>query len=65
LAKEFINTYIKLNPPREKFFERLIIYSLEERKGIWWWAKNRSEGAWWDKNMSLTKWLEPYLNVEF
>ena len=65
LAKEFINTYVKLNPPREGFFERLKIYSLEERKGIWWWAKNRTEGAFWDENLSLTEWLEPYLNVEF
>ena len=65
LAKEFINTYMKLNPPREKFLERLKIYSLEERKGIWWWAKNRTEGAWWDKDMSLAEWLEPYLNVDF
>lgn len=65
LAKEFINTYIRLNPPRERFFERLKIYTLEERKGIWWWAKNRSEGAWWDKDITLTEWLEPYLNVEF
>ena len=64
LAREFINTYIKLNPPREKFFERLKIYSLEERKGIWWWAKTQNR-AWWDKNMSLTEWLEPYLNVDF
>ena len=64
LATEFINTYVKLNPPRERFFERLKIYSLEERKGIWWWAKNRSEGAWWDKDVSLTEWLEPYLNVD-
>ena len=64
LAKEFINTYTKLHPPREGFFERLKLYSLEERKGIWWWAKNLSEGAWWDKNISLTEWLEPYLNQE-
>jgi aminoglycoside phosphotransferase (APT) family kinase protein len=65
LAKEFINTYVKLNPPRERFFERLKIYSLEERKGIWWWAKNRDEGAWWNENISLKEWLEPYLNMEF
>ena len=65
LALEFVNTYVKLNPPRKGFFERLKLYSLEERKGIWWWAKNRSEGTWWDKNMSLTKWLEPYLNLNF
>ena len=65
LAKEFINTYIKLNPPRERFFERLKLYSLDERKGIWWWAKNLKEGAWWDKNMTLTEWLEPYLSIEF
>jgi aminoglycoside phosphotransferase (APT) family kinase protein len=65
LAKEFINIYIKLNPPRERFWDRLKIYSLEERKGIWWWAKNQAEGSWWDKNMTLTEWLEPYLNVDF
>ena len=65
LVREFINTYVKLNPPRERFFERLKLYSLEERKGIWWWAKNRTEGAWWDKNITLTEWLESYLNVDF
>ncbi|MCL2772605.1 MAG: aminoglycoside phosphotransferase family protein [Oscillospiraceae bacterium] len=64
LAKEFINTYIKLNPPREKFFERLKLYMLNERKGIWWWAKTQNRDL-WDKNMSLTEWLEPYLNVDF
>jgi aminoglycoside phosphotransferase (APT) family kinase protein len=63
LANEFINTYVKLNPPRKGFFERLKIYSLEERKGIWWWAKNLPEGAFWDNNITLTEWLEPYLNI--
>jgi len=64
LTKEFVNTYIKLNPPREKFLERLKLYMLEERKGIWWWAKTQNR-AWWDKNMNFTEWLAPYLNVDF
>ena len=64
LAKEFVNTYIKLNPPREGFFERLKLYMLEERKGIWWWAKSQNRGL-WDENISLTEWLEPYLNIDF
>ena len=64
LAREFINTYIKLKPPREGFFERLKIYSLEERKGIWYWAKNA--GIWWgDKDITLAEWLGKFLNVEF
>lgn len=62
-AGEFIRTYIKLKPPREGFFERFKIYSIQERLGIWSWAKNRREGAWWDDDMPLREWLAGYLNL--
>jgi aminoglycoside phosphotransferase (APT) family kinase protein len=64
LTKEFIRTYLKLNNPRDGFFERLKFYSLDERIGIWYWAKNAGI-TWWDKDMTLAEWLELYLNVEF
>ena len=64
LAKEFINTYVKLNPPREGFVSRFRLYSLMERIEIWRWVKNRGEGTWRDENITLSKWLEPYLNID-
>jgi len=63
LTREFIRTYIKLKPPREGFAERLKIYGMQERIGMWYWAKGQGI-AWWDEKLTLREWLEFYLNID-
>ena len=44
IAKTFLNTYTTLKPPRVGFEQRLKIYLMGERLGMWDWAMNEKKG---------------------
>lgn len=59
LAHAFLAAYRECAPDIPDLRERLRFFILNERLGIWEWAK-RTDFVWWDQALSLQDWIEGF-----